>query len=162
MRTLRAGSRGASRGFTLIEAMLSVMLLALITTLVLPSFQSVYVHAKLKDSVRTFAGTLRFVRATAIGSNEARRVVLNFEQHRYQTKPNDIVTEIPKSIEIHQQSNDGFGETEPLGIVFYPNGGSSGGQVLFHAGKKYYLVSVSPITGRVQVQSIAASEINAA
>ena len=113
MRTLRAGSRGASRGFTLIEAMLSVMLLALITTLVLPSFQSVYVHAKLKDSVRTFAGTLRFVRATAIGSNEARRVVLNFEQHRYQTKPNDIVTEIPKSIEINQQSNDEFGETEP-------------------------------------------------
>ena len=155
MRISRVGNSARLTGFTLIEALLSVMLLAMLATLVLPSFQSAYQHVRLKDSVRAFTATLRFTRAKAIGTSEAQSVQLYFDENRFASATNANVTELPKSIKLRAETNTATIDGESLGIVFYPSGGSSGGQVFFYAGAKHYLVSVSPITGRVHVKSIA-------
>lgn len=156
MRISRVGNSAGLSGFTLIEALLSVMLFAMLATLVLPGFQSAYEHVKLKDSVRTFTATLRVTRAKAIGTNTAQSVQLYFHENRFATKPDESVIELPKSIKLRAENNAATIDGESLGIVFYPSGGSSGGQVLFYTSTKYYLVSVSPITGRVNVESVAA------
>ena len=155
MRISRVGNRARLTGFTLIEALLSVMLLALLAALVLPSFQSAYEQVTLRDSVRSFTATLRFMRAKAIGTNKAQSVMLHFRENRYETKHNAKLTELPNSIKLRPEQNIAAADDNSLGIVFYPSGGSSGGQVFFYAGTKYYLVSVSPITGRVNVKSVA-------
>lgn len=73
MRTVALGVR-PSRGFTIIELMVTVTVLAVLLALAAPSFAALLRQWRLSTTVETFAGDLRLARSTAIRTS--RPVVL--------------------------------------------------------------------------------------
>lgn len=86
MPILRVGVK-RSGGFSLIEALIVTVLLGLLTVLVSPSLSSVYRGVVLKSTVRSIAGTLRYVRASAIGASEPQLFVINLENREFAIAP---------------------------------------------------------------------------
>lgn len=62
----RPSCGGGSRGFTIVELMTVIAILAVVTTLALPSFARVIQGASVSSTVNAFLGDLRFARAEAV------------------------------------------------------------------------------------------------
>ncbi len=71
------------RGFTLIEVMVVMALLALMLALVSPNFSTVVPGVSLKAAARTLAGSLRHARSRAIALNEEVALAIDVENRRY-------------------------------------------------------------------------------
>ena len=65
------------KGFTLLELVVTVTVLAVVTTIAIPSFVDVIRNNRLTTQANDFIGTLRFARAEAIKRGERVDVVAN-------------------------------------------------------------------------------------
>ena len=72
----------SDRGFTLLEVLAVVLLLALLTTTVLPQV-TLRTGADLEAESRALAGTLEYAFERAAATGETHRVVLDFDEQWY-------------------------------------------------------------------------------
>lgn len=78
-------SSGAAKGFSLIEIMVVVAIIALVGAVVIPQL-SYIAGVELKSSARTLAGTIRITYATAITSRNHYRLVFDLNEHSYRVE----------------------------------------------------------------------------
>ena len=154
MPIFKVGNKHGQYGFTLIEAIVSIVILAAVTALVVPSFNSVYQNTILKSTARSIAGSLRFARASAIGLNRGRTSQFDLQHRNFAVDGRDRV-DLPKGIEISLNNAPSFAGANEMRITFYPHGGSSGGGFVLHNRHKSLLLRVNPITGKVSVNEHA-------
>ena len=138
-----------ARGFTLIELVLVIFVVALVAGLALPAVGRGFDTLQLRAEVAAFSAFLRYAREQAITRREAQEVGVNPHAHLLTLKA--AGTEGARAsrrfsprIAITADSPTG------LSITFTPRGLSSGGSFrLVGADGQAYRVQVDPLTGRV-------------
>lgn len=70
-------------GFTLVEILVSLVILSILTTLALPPLSSWYANASYRKVAREFTSALQFTRSEAIKSNLEHRLEVDLDNRRY-------------------------------------------------------------------------------
>jgi len=153
-------------GFSLLELMIVMAIIGMIAALIIPRVSSSQV-ALLKAQVREAAAVLNYARRSAIIRGKTTKALFfqkkNDENSTPQksTKPEQWVSRGA----ILQWGNENESSEKPeksvYEIAFYPEGGSSGGRFSLIHQKYKAIITVDPLTSKIESQiSISDSEFN--
>lgn len=149
--------QAAQRGFTLLEILLVLAILAMASIFVVPNIGGLEART-FNAQLRQAHSLLNYARRTAVVSGQASSVRLNvipfdeFERDDRQQSLGNVVAEWHGSgIELRfLDSTDREIEVEEsTEVTFYPEGGSSGGVLLFAQAEQRGIIDIDPFTGRV-------------
>nr|WP_295381826.1 GspH/FimT family pseudopilin [Pseudoxanthomonas sp.] len=140
-----------ARGVSLLEMLLVVMLVAIAGTLAAMVLTGGLEGMRLRSEAREIAAQLRYTRAQAMATGKPQRFVIDPATHRWQA-PNQHRGSVPDSLRI---AFIGARQAQPApgvgAIMFFHDGGSSGGQIRLSGGRAVWHVDVAWLTGEVQV-----------
>jgi general secretion pathway protein H len=145
-------SAHGDRGFTLLELMVVMALLALVMVMMSSAPMPGRGHAEAGAAVRQIAAALRQARSEAITQNREIAFTIDVERRLYRAGPHgpvalpvgtDIVLDTVQSEQIDETSGS---------IRFYPDGSSTGGRILLTGEHRQDAVTVSWLTGRVAIE----------
>lgn len=147
----RAQGRAAA-GFTLLEMVVVIALVALAATLTAGVLTGGMEGVRLRGATRDIASQLRYARAQAIATGQVQRFTIAPAAHRY-SGPGRREGRIPESLTVTFQ---GARELAPAGgegaIEFRPDGASSGGRVELATRGAVRRIDVAWLTGQVRVR----------
>ena len=140
------------RGFTLVEMMAVLMLMALIAGAVAFSLGSNLKGVKTKAAVRDLTAAMRYTRGLAIIKHEPRWLEIDVEARTYQA-PGRALVEMPDDLEMKllTAASEQTGSGKGL-IRFFPDGSSSGGRVTLKRGDHEWRVEIAWLTGEVRME----------
>lgn len=143
--------RAKASGVTLLEMLLVLALIALAAALAAAALTGGLDGLRLRSSAKEIAGQLRYTRALAIASGQPQRFVVDPRQRRWQApnrKPGRVADALSMRFvgarEVQPQPGEG-------GIVFFPDGASTGGRVQLQAPRSAWRIDVAWLTGRVEL-----------
>jgi general secretion pathway protein H len=158
--SLRPGASGnvhrAQAGFTLLELMAVLLLMALLLGLVLPRLLHSWERESNRATLREFTTTLRTARSEAVNRGLPVRLFLNLKTGRYRLE--GLTREgVLKGMSLIDAQLVWQNPDKSQGyIAFYGDGSSSGGALaLVEPTGRRYLLAVGPITGKVSLRSAA-------
>ena len=114
------------RGFTLLEIILVLAIIAIAITLVIPRLNNGEV-ARLQAKVRETAAALKYARRTALIFSQETNVNISVNEKKNPDK------KISKN------------------VIFYPSGGSSGGEFHFYENEIEATLDVNPLIGKITI-----------
>ena len=156
----RAPPRGASRppaaarrrGFTLIEILAVVALIALAMTLISVSVGSGLSGARVRAASKDLVAALRYTRGQAVVKREQQTLSIDVEQRRYRA-PGKSWVELPKDMTMKLFTARSELEEEGVGrIRFFPDGSSTGGHVDLLHGEATWRIEVVWLTGDITLR----------
>ena len=143
------GSRRRNAGFSLLEMILVVALIAVASLLAAMVVTGGLEGMRLRSSSKEIALQLRYTRAQAIATGQPQRFVIDPRGHRWQA-PNGKHCKIPSALAVEFT---GAREAQPRagegGILFFPDGASTGGRVQLRAKQAVSRIDVAWLTGEV-------------
>jgi general secretion pathway protein H len=140
-----------SRGFTLIEIVVVVALVAGAAALTAGLLNVGLPGQQLRGSAREVAAQLRFARAQAIVSGEPQDFTLDAATREW-AAPRGRHGEIPEAIEvIAVGARDGTARTDTATFRFFPDGASTGGHVRLRRGTAEWRIDIDWLTGEVEL-----------
>lgn len=145
------GAAGRSRGFSLLEVLLVMVLIAATGVLAAGVVGGGFARMELRSHVRDIATQLRFTRARALATGVPQTFSIDPAGRVWQAADNNS-GEVPDSLGIHfagareVQPADGVGA-----IVFFGDGASTGGRVQLSRGEAAFDIDVAWLTGSVSV-----------
>lgn len=144
---------GKARGFTLVEVVVVMAIMALVMTAVPTLFSAAFPGIELKSAARRTAATLRLARESAIRQGEDKAVIVDLESHR-------LVPDGYRSLNLPKRlSIDLEGATQEMlddqhgAIRFFPDGSSTGGRIVLSYEGHGYQVGVTWLTGRIELDT---------
>jgi general secretion pathway protein H len=150
------------RGVSLLEMLLVVALIAIASTLAAMVLTGGLSGMRLRTEAKEIAAELRYTRAQAIATGRPQRFTIDPQAHRWQA-PNGHRGTISESLAIQftgvRQAQARAGEG---GILFFHDGGSTGGRVRLTAKNASWVVDVGWLTGEVRVMRDTAEAVGAA
>jgi general secretion pathway protein H len=151
----RHGQRN-ERGFTLIEIIVVMVILAMAMALVAPAIQSSSRVRDVRTAVRTVTGTFRSLQTEAIRSGRSQTVLVSIDENALELEGRGRVIELGEVAALRSLAG---GEYSPFGVSrirFHPNGSSSGVSLLIgdreYPAELGYIVHVDPLIGLVSVR----------
>jgi len=150
-RLLRRGRRSIS-GFTLVELLVVLVIVSLMLALVGTSISRNVSGAEMRQAAKKVAANLRYTRTRAILSKSEQVFLVDTEERSY-TAAEREVEKLPEgmNVQLNTARSELTSETAG-GIRFYPDGGSTGGNVRLEANGRVYQVNVAWLTGEASVQ----------
>lgn len=152
--TSTAGSDAprATGGFTLVELLVVLVIISLMLALVGTSISRNVSGAEMRTAARKVAASLRYTRTQAILTKSELVFLVDAENHTYQA-PDREPQPLPEgmNVELNTARSELTSETVG-GIRFYPDGGSTGGNVRLEANGRVYQVNVAWLTGEASLQ----------
>lgn len=141
-----------SRGFTLLELMVVLVIGAIAYTVILGVPFRGPSTADLKAAARTLASGLRQAQTTAMSTRRDAMLTLDLEAREFEVSGTEGARTLPKEIELKLFTAQSEVTSERKGAIrFYPDGSSTGGRITVASGERKYLVDVDWITGRVSI-----------
>ncbi len=141
-----------ARGFTLIEIMVVLMLIALVVTLTAVSLGQGLSGSRVRAASRDLVAALRYTRGQAIVSQSEQVLELDLEHFTY-TAPKRKPVELPKDMELRLLTAAQELTGEKAGrIRFYPDGSSTGGRVKLVRGQRAWDIEIAWLTGEVAMR----------
>ncbi|MBT8048774.1 MAG: prepilin-type N-terminal cleavage/methylation domain-containing protein [Xanthomonadales bacterium] len=143
---------GAATGFTLVEMLVVLVIVSLMLALVGTSISRNISGAEMRTAASKIASSLRYTRTQAILTKSEQVFVVDTEALTYQAGSRKA-EKLPKDmkVELNTARSELTSETAG-GIRFYPDGGSTGGNVRLEANGRIYLVNVAWLTGEASVE----------
>lgn len=139
-------------GFTLVELMVVLVIAALLMTLVGTSISRSVSGAEMRTAARKVAASLRYTRTHAILEKSEQVFMVDTEKRSY-SAPGRKTVELPEGMQVELNTARSELTSETVGgIRFYPDGGSTGGNVKLEANGRIYQVNVAWLTGEASVQ----------
>lgn len=139
-------------GFTLLELLVVLALLAMTYALIPPMFSLGGSTAELKAGARQVAAGLRKARSQAIVSRSESTLTLNVESRSFVLSGDDKPRTLPRQAEISVYTAQGeVVDANNAAIRFYPDGSSTGGRVTLAMGERKYLIDVDWLTGQTEI-----------
>jgi general secretion pathway protein H len=145
------------RGFSLIELLLVVVLIAAATAMAAMAMSSGLPGAQLRGAAREVAAQLRYTRAQAIVTGspqvftlDARTREWEAPQHRRGQLPREIAV-VATGARVEQAHPD------QVAVRFFPEGAATGGRFVLKRGTAAWQVDVEWLTGQVTLQRTAAT-----
>lgn len=136
-----------SRGFTLLETLVVLVILALTLAVVVPVV-SKGLGTSLNDVARDLHSGLRQTRNAAVSQQESTLFVLDLDGHAFRAGTDDPRS-IPQNLELHSRTATREMRDGRVGVRFYPDGSSSGGRIGVSEGEAFVWLEVDWLTGRV-------------
>jgi len=144
--------RRRSAGFTLVEIMVVMVIIALIMGLVGTSMSRSISAAEARAASRDLVASLRYTRARAIIDKAEQVFLVDTENRSYQAPGRDKV-ELPKGVDLTITTATSELVSDAVsGIRFFPDGGSTGGHIELTVNKREYRVNVAWLTGETQLE----------
>ena len=146
------------RGFSLLEVLLVVGLIAVTGVLAAAAMSGGFDRIALQSTSKTIAAQLRYTRAQAISTGEPQRFIINPQARTWQALTGRHST-IPASLEVEftgareLQSSDSEGA-----ILFFADGAATGGRVRVLLRDAAWQVDVAWLTGEVRLSRANANE----
>lgn len=138
-------------GFTLLEMLLVLALIAIAGALAALALTGGLDGMHLRSSAKEIAAQLRYTRALAISTGQPQRFTIDPENHRWQVpnrKPGRIAESLGVRFTGARQAQARAGEG---GILFFPDGASTGGRVQLQAKRAAWRIDVGWLTGQVKL-----------
>lgn len=152
VRSANQPKRRASAGFTLVEIMVVMVIIALIMGLVATSMSRSISAAEARAASRELVASLRYTRARAIIDKAEQVFLVDTENRSYQAPGRDKV-ELPEGVDLTITTATSELVSDAVsGIRFFPDGGSTGGHIELTVNKREYRVNVAWLTGETQLE----------
>jgi prepilin-type N-terminal cleavage/methylation domain-containing protein len=138
-------------GFTFLELLTVLALMALLLGLVAPTFYRSWERERVRGSLRDLGSVLRLARSIAVTERVQTRVYVDLGQGRYWLEGKGRAGRLPAGTRVAQASLVWPERGRELGyIAFYADGASSGARLALEGpGGRSYMVQVDNITGKV-------------
>ena len=137
----------SGKGFSLLELMVVLALMALVAAVVVPAFNRGLDGLRLETEARNLVVRFKEARSQAIALQEVRRVTLSTETEMGYAITDDYGSEL-KTVKLPEGIQLGLEEGAEKRVTFYPNGRSSGYSLtLFNSRQRRMIVVVDPISG---------------
>jgi general secretion pathway protein H len=157
-------------GFTLMELMVVLVIVALTAAFVVPRLGSLLSRLGSLSAAKKTCACLRYARSIAASGKKAYKVVFDIDKNTLTVSPfyEDSCPEKPgdggkpfnKSYQLPGgvffeelvDSHERYADSGKFTMVFFPNGGSSGGKIILKDEKhRKFTIDVDPISGAVRV-----------
>ena len=144
--------RGQVRGFTLVELMVVMVIIALIMGLVGTSMSRSISSAEARAASRKLVASLRYTRARAIIDKKEQVFQVDTDNRSYQA-PGRKQINLPEGVDLTITTARTEVTSEAIsGIRFFPDGGSTGGHIELTVNKREYRVNVAWLTGETKLE----------
>ncbi len=144
--------RASQRGFTLLELLVVMAILAITYAVVGPSISSGVAGTELKASARQLAAGLRKARSDAVAHRRETVMTVDVEGHQFQLSGDPKIYKLPKSVAVKLFTAQSELVNATSGSVrFFPDGGSTGGRISVSANARNYDVDINWLTGQVLI-----------
>ena len=139
-----------SRGFTLLELIVALFVIALAVGLVAPVIGRSTDSLRGRSEIARFSAMIRWARDQAITTRRGHAFVVDPVANRATivAAPDEVRRTRPFPPELRVEANP----QQALTVRFEPNGVSNGGDFRLTTGGTRYQVTVDPLTGRVRVE----------
>jgi len=145
---------GKDRGFTLVELMVVLVIIALVMGLVVTSMSRSISGAEARSASRHLVASLRYTRARAIIDKAEQVFQVDTENRSYQAPGRKLVT-LPQGVDVKITTARSEVTSEAVsGIRFFPDGGSTGGHIELMVNGREYRVNVAWLTGEASLERI--------
>ncbi|WP_447585146.1 type II secretion system protein XpsH [Pseudoxanthomonas mexicana] len=146
-----AGHGRRASGFTLLETLLVMTLIAAAMVLAAMAFTGGTEGMRLRAESKEIAAQLRYTRTRAIASGQPQRFRIDPRAHQWEAADEhrgkiDPVLAVRFTGVRQAQARAGEGA-----ILFFPDGGSTGGRITLGAGQAAWSIDVAWLTGEVRV-----------
>ena len=138
------------RGFTLLELIVTLVVLALAVGLAVPTIGRSTEAIRVRAEVVGFAAMLRHARERAIVTRVPQAVVVDPAAHRVTRRAGGPEGEVRETRALPERLTVEADPPPALTVRFEPQGGSSGGDFRLASGSIVYRVTVDALTGRVR------------
>lgn len=144
------------RGFTLLEILLVVVLIAAVTAMAAYAMNSGLPGAQLRGAARELAAQLRYTRAQAIATGQSQVFTLDARSRQWQA-PQHRTGALPKGIEVVatgarvEQSHP-----DEVSVRFFPEGAATGGRFVLRRDDAAWQVDIEWLTGQVSLKRAGA------
>jgi general secretion pathway protein H len=140
-----------SRGFTLLELLVVLAIVALLLAVAPPLITAALPGTELKASTRRVAAGLRLAREEAIRTGHDVTFTLDLETHSFEVDGRFRQGKLPKGLHLKLEAAETEMLDEHRGAVrFFPDGSSTGGRIILSRQDAGYQVGVQWLTGRIR------------
>ena len=142
---------GAASGFTLVEILVVIAILAVMLGLIGVGLRPVSPATHARSAAQEISGAFRTARSSAVTANRSVAVTIALSPPAYQWGTQPLHT-LPADIKLALLTGRDQIVSDSKGIIrFDPDGGSSGGRVSILGGGQLWTVGVDWLSGRVSV-----------
>lgn len=146
-----AGRAGLRAGFTLLEMIVVLLIIATAATLLGTSVVGRLDSVRVATAARDLTAALRYTRSQAILQRQEQFLELDLESRSYVT-PGRSAVQLPEALELKLLTASSEVSSDKLGrIRFFSDGGSTGGRITLIAGEREWKVNVSWLTGEIEL-----------
>lgn len=141
----------AQRGFTMLELIVVLAIMALVTGLAIPALTSGS-GTELRASARTMVTAFRKARNKAVSTNDSAVLTIDVETREFLVPGEKTARKLPDGVDLDLFAARSQLESETRGgIRFFPDGSSTGGRVTLSAEAGKFAVNVDWMTGRIEL-----------
>ncbi|MCS4249437.1 Tfp pilus assembly protein FimT/FimU [Pseudomonas sp. BIGb0164] len=139
----------AQRGFTLLEMLVVILLISLAASLLGLGVRQGLQVAKERRAVGQMVEALRATRAGAIIGGQAARTEFDLPARTFQA-PGRARQQWPEPLKVTLHTAEQVGPA----VEFYPDGSSTGGNLLLASGTRRWRIDIGWLTGSVQSKAL--------
>jgi len=146
-------ARSRQQGFTLLELLVVLVILALSLTIVVPSLNRARLGILVHSAAYELATNLRAARAATQAANAEHMLVIDLARRQYWAEGVVAPRQLPQTVglELAVPESERIGATGAR-VRFFADGGSSGARFVLRDGRTAAAVSVDWLNGDVRVQ----------
>ena len=137
------------RGFSLIEVVAVIALIAIAIGVVTISFSKIFNAAKVQAASRDLIAALRYTRGQAIVKGKEATFDLDLANNSYHA-PGRAAVQLPKTMRLNLYTATQEQTSETSGAIrFYPDGASTGGHISVLMDRTEWRINVDWLTGGI-------------
>lgn len=143
------------RGFTLLELLVALTVMALLVALVPPMLGSAGLTTEVRGAARQLAAGMRAARSEAVTRQQPAVLGIDLERREFTVTGRDRAVALPRqdSVQIRLYTAQAELIDEDRGVIrFFPDGSSTGGYVALIDRGVEYRVNVDWLTGRIRIE----------
>lgn len=139
-------------GFSLIELLVVMGILALSLTLVPPMLGNAIDSSEIRNTARTLAAGLRYGRSQAVTSRNETAFTIDVQNRKFSVADRQKTLELPDQARIKLITAESEKLSEHEGAVrFFPDGSSTGGQIILAWKESEYNIDINWLTGGITI-----------
>jgi len=153
---MHMAQRMRSSGFSLLELMLVVLLIALMFTMVPRMMGTGVSGAELKSSVRALNSAMKLARDAAINTRREAYVTINVETREFTTTFESRTHKLNEQLTLRLFTSQADQlDQATASFRFYPDGSSNGGRVTIAANEREFAIDIDWLTGRSSIVELS-------